>query len=167
MCLLSSSFCFLSVMFIERALPLKPPNGIRHRLKIYDFIPLGRHLLFLPWRKKVSKKGQDYTRFTRKTSVIKAEIVETSSLTARLITSALNGFLSLVSGSLSLVNRFHPCFSAHRSRSVLPILCLLQTGKAWGVRGEMCLSARWRGGVCNTPVQLLPTTAEYSHTVID
>ena len=47
-------------------------------------------------------------RFSRKTCVRKTEIVQTSSLTARLITSALNGFLSLVSRSLSLVNRLPP-----------------------------------------------------------
>ena len=51
---------------------------------------------------------------------------------------------------------FHPCFSAHRSRSVLPILCLLQTGKAWGVRGEMCLSARWRGAYAIRPYSCSP-----------
>ena len=107
MCLLSSSFCFLSVMFIERALPLKPPNGIRHRLKIYDFIPLGRHLLFLPWRKKVSKKGQDCTRLTRKTCVQKAEIVQTHSVAMR---------RSLNSGRF--LTAFRTGFSAHRSRSV-------------------------------------------------
>ena len=39
--------------------------------------PFGTHLLFLPWRKKVSKKSQDCARFTRKTSVRKAEIVKT------------------------------------------------------------------------------------------
>ena len=49
-------------------------------------------------------------RFSRKTCVRKTEIVQTSSLTARLITSTLNGFLSLVSGSLSLVNRLPPLF---------------------------------------------------------
>ena len=97
MCLLSSSFCFLSVMFIKRALPLKP------------------HLLFLPWRKKVSKKGQDCghwavskcARLTRKTCVQKAEIVQTHSVAMR---------RSLNSGRF--LTAFRTGFSAHRSRSV-------------------------------------------------
>ena len=66
------------------------------------------HLLFLPWRKKVSKKGQDCARFTRKTSVQKAEIVKTHSA----------DFQSTKLKQRRFFTAFHTCFSAHRTRSV-------------------------------------------------
>ena len=112
MCLLSSSFCFLSVMFVERALSLTP------------------HLLFLPWRKKVSKKGQDCghwavskcARLTRKTYVQKAEIVQTHSAAMR-----------RSSNSGRFLIAFHTCFSALRSRSVGRVFYLHLTDYELGI----------------------------------
>ena len=114
----SVSFCNVC----WKGFTLSPPDGIRLRLKIYDFIPWGRHLLFLPWRKKVSKKGQDCARLTRKTYVQKAEIVQTHS-----------GAMRRSSNSGRFLTAFRTGFSALRSRSVSRVFYLHLTDYELGV----------------------------------